>query len=84
MDESYGTFVDDEYFDNHDYVAETDDGTDDDHTDDDVGDDHDLKKDCYTAACAAPDAGAATTRPDQTLPFHSRPGLSKMRSDKIR
>ena len=29
MDESYGTYVDDEYFDNHDY-DDTDDGTDDD------------------------------------------------------
>ena len=49
MDESYGTYVDDEYFDNHDY----------DDTDDDTDDDNDHKKDSYTAAGAAPDAGAA-------------------------
>ena len=40
MDESYGTYVDDEYFDNHDY----------DDTDDDTDDDNDHKKDSYTAA----------------------------------
>ena len=45
MDESY-----DEYYDNHDY---------DDNTDDDTDDDNDHKKDSYTAAGAAPDAGAA-------------------------
>ena len=28
MDESYGTYVDDEYFDNHDYDDDTDDDTD--------------------------------------------------------
>ena len=44
MDESYGTYVDDEYFDNHDY----------DDTDDDTDDDNDHKKDSYTAAGAAP------------------------------
>ena len=44
MDESYGTYVDDEYFDNHDY----------DDTDDDSDDDNDHKKDSYTAAGAAP------------------------------
>ena len=49
MDESYGTYVDDEYFDNHEY----------DDTDDDTDDDNDHKKDSYTAAGAAPDAGAA-------------------------
>ena len=43
MDESYGTYVDDEYFDNHDY----------DDTDDDT-DDTDHTKDSYTAAGAAP------------------------------
>ena len=50
MDESYGNYVDDEYFDNHDY---------DDDTDDDTDDDNDHNKDSYTAAGAAPDAGAA-------------------------
>ena len=34
MDESYGTHVDDEYFDNHDYDDDTDDDTDDDIDDD--------------------------------------------------
>ena len=59
MHETYGTYVDVEYFDNHDY---------DDDTDDDTDDDNDHKKDSYTAAGAAPDAGAAPiqTRPDQT------------------
>ena len=61
MDESYGTYVDDEYFDNHDY---------DDDTDDDPGDDtdydNDHKKDSQAAAGAAPDAGAA---PIQTRPY---------------
>ena len=65
MDESYGTYVDDECFDNHDYDVDddddtdddTDDNTDDDH-DDDTDDDNDHKKDSYTAAGAAPDAGA--------------------------
>ena len=51
MDESYGNYVDDEYFDNHDY---------DDDTDDDTDDDNDHKKDSYTAAGAAP----TQTRPD--------------------
>ena len=57
MDESYGNYADDEYYDNHDCDDDTDDDTDD--------DDH--KKDSYTAAGAAPDAGAAPThtRPDQ-------------------
>ena len=45
MDESYGNYVDDEHFDNHDY---------DDDTDDDTDDDNDHKKDSYTAAGAAP------------------------------
>ena len=40
MYESYGTYVNDEYVDNHDYADDTDD------------DDH--KKDSYTAAGAAP------------------------------
>ena len=53
MNESYGNYVDDEYFDNHDY-----DDTEDD-TDDDTDDDNDHKKDSYTAAGAVPDAGAA-------------------------
>ena len=58
MYESYGTYVNDEYVDNHDYDDDTDDGTDDD-TDNDTDDDNDHKKDSYTAADAAPDAGAA-------------------------
>ena len=77
MFESYGTYVNAEYVDNHDYVGDTDDGTDDDtdddtgdDTDDDTDDDNDHKKDSYTAAAAgaAPDAGAAPTqtRPRQT------------------
>ena len=41
MYESHGTYVNDEYVDNHDY-------------DDDTGDDNDHKKDSYTAAGAAP------------------------------
>ena len=40
MYESYGTYVNDEYVDNHDY--------------DDTDDDNDHKKDSYTAAGAAP------------------------------
>ena len=55
MDESYGNFVDDEYFDNHDY---------DDDTDDDTDDDNDHKKDSYTAAGAAP----TQTRPGHARP----------------
>ena len=43
MDESYGTYVDDEYFDNHDN----------DDTDDETDDDNDHKKDSYTVAGAA-------------------------------
>ena len=58
MDETYGTYVDDEYFDNHDY-----DDTDDD-TGDDTDDDNDHKKDIYTAAGPAP---------TQTRPGHARP-----------
>ena len=75
MYESYGTYVNAEYVDNHDYVGDTDDGTDDD-TDDDTGDDtdddNDHKKDSYTAAGAAPDAGAAPTqtRPRQTPKYY--------------
>ncbi len=38
MDETYGTYVDDECFENHDYDDETDDDTDDD-TDNDTDDD---------------------------------------------
>ena len=53
MDESYGTYVDDECFDNHDY----DDA--DNHTDDDTDDDNDHKKDSCTAAGAAPYADPA-------------------------
>ena len=40
MDESYGTYVDDEYCANHDY--------------DDTDDDNDHEKDSYIAAGAAP------------------------------
>ena len=54
MEESYGTYVDDEYFDNHDY----------DDTDDDTDDDNDHKKDSNTAAGAAP----TETRPDHARP----------------
>ena len=50
MDESYGTYVDDDYIDNHDY---------DDDIDHDTDDDTDHKKESYTAAGAAPDADAA-------------------------
>ena len=49
MYEAYCTYVDDRYFDNHDY---------DDDTDDDNDDDNDNKEESYTAAGAAPDAGA--------------------------
>ena len=63
MYEAYCTYVDDRYFDNHDY---------DDDTDDDTDDDNDHKKDSYTAAGAAPDAGAAPTqtRPRQTPKYY--------------
>ena len=40
MDETYGTYVDDECFDIHDYDDDTDEGTEDD-TDDDTNDDTD-------------------------------------------
>merc|ERR1711879_854649 len=62
MDESY-----DEYYDNHDYDDNTDDVT-----ADDTDDDNDHKKDSYTAAGAAPDAGAAPTHtgPYQDPHFH--------------
>ena len=69
MYESYGTYVNDEYVDNHYYDDDNDDGTDDDTNDDDADDDTDddneHKKDSCTAAGAAPDAGAA---PTQTRP----------------
>ena len=58
MDQSYGTYVDDEYFDNHDYDDDTDDDTED-NTIDDTDDYIYHKEDSYTAAGAAPDAGAA-------------------------
>ena len=57
MYESYGTYVNDEYVDNHDY-------------DDDTDDDNDHKKDSYTAAGAAPTqtrpghAGPRRAKPD--------------------
>ena len=38
MDEAYGTYVDDEYFVNHDYDDDTDDDTDNDTEDDTDGD----------------------------------------------
>ena len=57
MDESYGTYVDDDYIDNHDYGDDTD-------------YDNDYNKDNYTAAGAAPDAGAA---PTQARPGRVRP-----------
>ena len=59
MEESYGTYVDDEYFDNHDY----------DDTDDDTDDDNDHKKDSYTSA------GAALTlnRPGHARPGQAKP-----------
>ena len=64
MDESYATYVDDEYYVNHDH----DDHTDND-TDDDNDDDSDHKKDCYTAEGAAPDACAAPG----SWPYMARP-----------
>ena len=59
MDESYGTYVDDEYFDNHDY----------DDTDDDTDDDNDHKKGSNTAAGAAP----TQTRPGHAGPRRAKP-----------
>ena len=59
MDESYGAYVDDECFDNHDY----------DDTDDDTDDDNDHKKDSYTAAGAAP----TQTRPGHARPGQAKP-----------
>ena len=47
MDETYGTYVDDECFDIHDYVDDTDYDTDDD-TDDDADDDTNDDTDDYT------------------------------------
>ena len=64
MDESYGTYVDDEYLDNHDY----------DDTDDDTDDDNDHKKDSYTAAGAAPDACAS---PGPGLRKHQNPNKTQ-------
>ena len=59
MDESYDAYVDDEYFDNHDYAD----------TDDDTDDDNDHKKDSYTAAGAAPtQTWPGHARPGQTKP----------------
>merc|ERR1712078_42163 len=59
MDQSYGTYVDDVYLDNHDY----------DDTDDDTDDDNDHKKDNYTAAGAAP----TQTRPGHARPGRAKP-----------
>ena len=56
MDKAHGAYVYDEVADNHDY-------------DDDTDDDNDHKKDSYTAAGAAPDAGAA---PIQTRPYQTK------------
>ena len=54
MHESDGTYVNDEYVDNHDY-------------DDCTDDDHDHKKDSYTAAGAAPtQTRPGHARPSQT------------------
>ena len=56
MYESYGTYVNDEYVDNHDY-------------DDDTDDDNDHKKDSYTAAGAAPtQTRPGHARPGQAKP----------------
>ena len=63
MDKTYGTYVDDEYFDNHDYVD----------SDDDTDDDNDHKKDSYTAAGAAP----TQTRPGHARPGQARPGQAR-------
>ena len=63
MDESSGTYVDDEAFDNHDY----------DDTDDDSDDDNDHKKDVYTAAGAAP----AQTRRGHARPGQVKPGQAQ-------
>ena len=65
MDESYGTFVDDEYFHNHDY--------------DDTDDFNDHKEDSYTVAGAAPDAGAAPTQtsPGHARPVQARPDQAR-------
>ena len=78
MDETYGVYVDDECFDQHDYDDDdtdddTDDNTDDDH-DVDTDDDNDHKKDSYTAAGAAPDAGAA---PGPGLRKHQNPNKTQ-------
>ena len=45
MDGSYGTYVDDECFDIHDYDDDTDHDTDDDADDDDIDDDTDAETD---------------------------------------
>ena len=58
MDEYYGNYVDDEYFDNHDYDD-----------DDDTDDDNDHKKDSYTAAGAAP----TQTRPGHARQGRAKP-----------
>ena len=66
MDETYGTYVGDEYFDNH------GDNTNDD-TDDGTDDDNDHKKDSYTAAGAAP----TQTRPGHARPRQATPGQAR-------
>ena len=63
MYESYGTYVDDEYFDSHDN----------DDTDDDTDHDNDHKKDSYTAAGAAP----TQTRPGHARPGQAKPGQAR-------
>ena len=65
MYESYGTYVNDEYVDTHDYNGDTDDDA-----DDDTNDDNDHKKDNYTAAGAAP----TQTRSDHARPGRAKPG----------
>ena len=71
MEESYGTYVDDEYCDNHDY-----DDTDD-NTDHDTYDDNDHEQDSYTAAGAAPYMAGPGPGPGwRTALLHSAPSLA--------
>ena len=61
MEEMYGTYAADKYFETYGY-DDTNDGT-----DDDTGDDKDHKKDSYIAGAA----------PTHTRPGHARPGQTK-------
>ena len=70
MDEPYGTYVDDEYVDNHDYDDDTDGDTDDD-IDDDTDDDNDHKKDCLLLLVLLP------PRPDLAMPGQAGPSQAK-------